>query len=309
MSARPLNRVTSESKNTSDNYLARSKAENLYVRGFVSSLLLHAFFFGGILLKGSFKPPVNPEIIYSVSIEGGPKLGGISQLDDGKKTNVAPPKRVSKEEKEPVSEVLKKEEVKVKEAVVTPKPEEKVKENVVKEKEEVVPTPKLKVQPTSKATTPPVVSTVKPKGTKKPANTPVTKPPNLDEEYQKAMQKYTGESTAGRGSGFGSGKLGGKGMGGGEVRPQEFFRYRDLLMNTVRSGWRWYGGGGRLIATVSMRISKEGVISNERVIVSSGDRSFDESVLRAIRRADPLPPPPPNVYVDFAETNFVFDPN
>ncbi len=41
-----------------------------------------------------------------------------------------------------------------------------------------------------------------------------------------------------------------------------------------------------LVATVQFAIAPNGAISAERVVRSSGNAGFDESVLRAIRQAD-----------------------
>jgi colicin import membrane protein len=63
-----------------------------------------------------------------------------------------------------------------------------------------------------------------------------------------------------------------------------------------------------LIAEVELQIAKDGTILSERIVKSSGNREYDSSVLRAVRKADPLPPPPAKVYEDFKVVRVIFDP-
>jgi len=122
------------------------------------------------------------------------------------------------------------------------------------------------------------------------------------------MQRYLGESTESTGKGFGAAKLGGNGMGGGVQRPPEFFTYRQILRDSVKRGWKWYNTQAALVTWVTFDIGPDGVISNVSVSEGSGNREFDESVLRAVYKASPLPPPPATVYNDFRSVRLSFDP-
>ncbi len=46
-----------------------------------------------------------------------------------------------------------------------------------------------------------------------------------------------------------------------------------------------------LVAIVSFHINKSGVISDQKIIQSSGNTVFDSTVLKAVKKASPLPPP------------------
>lgn len=46
-----------------------------------------------------------------------------------------------------------------------------------------------------------------------------------------------------------------------------------------------------LVAIISFHINKSGVISAQKVIKSSGNALFDQTVLKAVKKASPLPPP------------------
>ncbi len=332
-----------------------SRRSDYTAEGLLGSLFGHLVFLGVLFLGGFRENNFDEAPVYSVSLEGGKTLGGISQVGDGKKSPVAPPKNVggksAKEQKEkeaiptafptkaPVTESKPTVAPPTAAVKVTEPPKVKDDKNTVKtgsltEKATPKPTPSKSTEPTPKATIQPkpsVSASPAPSVTQKAKPTPeedssTTPPPKKgsdetgksksnnqstdpNDAYQKAMQRYLGESTAGRGQGFGAGKLGGNSMGGGEQRPPEFFRYRDLLMREVKQNWQWFDSQSSLVARVEMKIAPDGRILAENIVQSSGDRSFDLSVLRAVRKADPLPPPPANVYQYFGTVTIVFDPN
>jgi TonB family protein len=45
-----------------------------------------------------------------------------------------------------------------------------------------------------------------------------------------------------------------------------------------------------------------------KIAEPSGDASFDESILRALRKSSPLPPPPESYRKDFAQVEMNFQP-
>lgn len=246
-------------------------------------------------------------VVYSVTIEGGKTLGGRSQAaKDDKKQPIAPPKNVSEQPKEQeksepqkMVEELKpqslKEEQKVEEKNAVP----------IKEEPKVVPTPKpAPTKEPPRKEEPPKKEEVKKdqKGQKK---DPVA---DVNKDYQKAMQRYLGDSSDARGEGFGAGKLGGNSMGGGEIRPREFFMYLEVLKGKIKQGWSWFDQGSVYVTVVRMSIDTSGNITSASISKSSGNRLFDDSVLRAVKDASPVPPPPANVYQYFRDVELVFDP-
>lgn len=54
-------------------------------------------------------------------------------------------------------------------------------------------------------------------------------------------------------------------------------------------------GGARGIATVAFRIDRNGNVKSARLLRSSGNSSLDREALALVRRASPVPRPPPNV--------------
>jgi TonB family protein len=60
--------------------------------------------------------------------------------------------------------------------------------------------------------------------------------------------------------------------------------------------------------TVHFRIGPEGEIGDVRLERPSADATYDESVLRAVREASPLPPPPAAHQRDFGDVRLTFRP-
>lgn len=237
------------------------------------SLLLASFFWG----FGSRTPPLG--IIYSVTLEAGQSLGGLSQVPSEKNSQQAPPKKVQTTTQKTASKSITKVKEKENKTKVTQQEKSELK---IKDKKQT------KVEP-NKA---------------KPQETAA----DINKQLENALQRYRGESSDAGGKGFGAAALGGKGMGGGVVLPAEALAYRDLLRNVIKEGWRWYDTRAALVAWVTFDISKDGTISSVVLSTSSGNREFDESVLRAVWKASPLPSPPEKVYSFFKQVRFAFDP-
>lgn len=283
--------------------------------GFVLSAVGHAFV-ALLFLRGYLFTPADfgAATIYSVTLEGGEKLGGIAQVpDEKKKSQIAPPKKV---ESKPEPQV--KEETKKAPQEVPPKEKEPKKEEVKKEeKAEVsIAEDKKKIEPKKEPEKNPKDKDKEEKNKEKKPEPPKKvekKQPqqtgtDVNKKLQEAMQRYLGESTDAGGSGFGAGSLGAKGMGGGVVMPESFHRYRKLLHDKIKGGWRWFDTSARLMAEATFEISRTGDITNVKISKSSGSYEFDDSVERAILKATPLPPPPPEVYTHFRLVRMIFDP-
>lgn len=131
----------------------------------------------------------------------------------------------------------------------------------------------------------------------------------LAEALKRIKNRYEGESADAGGTGFGAAALGGKGMGGGTLASAAKIAYMAALQRHVKAGWRWGGPAGRLVARVAVHISPDGRLDNVRIVQSSGNQSFDDSVVRAVYKASPAPPPPTEYYQEFSDVVFKFDPN
>ncbi len=82
-----------------------------------------------------------------------------------------------------------------------------------------------------------------------------------------------------------------EGAGGGESL---IAGYYALVQERVWSEWVFpdFGSGKGLETVVDIRIYRDGRVKVQGVRKSSGNPLFDRSVLRAISKASPLPPPP-----------------
>jgi TonB family protein len=96
-------------------------------------------------------------------------------------------------------------------------------------------------------------------------------------------------SKATEGKGFGVGP--GEGSAG-ILQDPEFILYYKTVQDQIKKAWSFTGGSNDLTATVDFAIGPDGALHNLKIGTSSNDPAFDDSVLRAIRRAAPFPAPP-----------------
>lgn len=72
-----------------------------------------------------------------------------------------------------------------------------------------------------------------------------------------------------------------------------FPEYLALIQYRIESQWRPpANAGGGLLTTISFRIGTKGGLSEVKISKSSGNFVVDQSALRAVYAADPLPPLP-----------------
>jgi colicin import membrane protein len=212
------------------------------------------------------------------------------------------PEKVPTKQSEQKPEAKKLEPAPVAEKVVV-KPEEKKPEP---KKTEAKPTPeKTAPQPEPKkvATTSPPLPT-----TTNVANNPAGV--SADERDKKILaaldriRKQVQEREGASGGGSGSGPLttgGAPGQGGGgAVRGLEFIMYTEQVKRRVKESWIVAEKKTGLSAVVRFGVQPDGHIFAVELLRPSGDRAFDESTLRAVRSASPLPPPPQAYVQEFA---------
>lgn len=109
-------------------------------------------------------------------------------------------------------------------------------------------------------------------------------------------------ATEGRGYGVGPGT----GSAGIEQDTEFLLYYRDVQQK-IKDSWSFPGGSNDLTAIVTFGINPDGTLNGIKVNSSSNDPAFDESVVRAIKRAAPFLPPPAKYQQQFSagvETTF-----
>lgn len=78
--------------------------------------------------------------------------------------------------------------------------------------------------------------------------------------------------------------------------PEAMAVYYGIIRYRVLERWVYTGKAiGRLEAEVLISLSKQGGVQKQSIVKSSGNPDFDRSVLRAIAKASPFPPPPEGV--------------
>ncbi len=108
-------------------------------------------------------------------------------------------------------------------------------------------------------------------------------------------------NTAGSGYGVGSGT-----GSMGKLEDLQYLLYFRAVQQRVKDAWTFPGGSNDLTADVEFSIGADGSLNGVKIAKSSGDSAFDESVLRAIRRAAPFPPPPDRYRAQFGDVVSTF---
>jgi TonB family protein len=81
------------------------------------------------------------------------------------------------------------------------------------------------------------------------------------------------------------------------------------MQATLKNNWAWAGPKRSLKALVHFGVKENGEIVGVKIIQSSGDPLYDESVMRAVRKSSPLTAPPENHRKDFADVEYSFQPD
>ena len=274
------------------------------------SFLLHA-----LIIAGLFVTPLLPSRrdtappVYTVDLVGGEKIG---KSNFGTELS-PPPKQTSRssEEKSPPPTPETKKEIKVAR-------EEKVeKAKPVEKKTEIPEKSELKEKSVKEA-----IKREPAKETKEESKTETASADSVRERLlQSAVERAksrteTGQKiskgevlSAGSGEGEGAAALGPGGRGGpGVVKGMDFVIYQNRIFNTIKENWAWVGQRSNLRVVVQFSIKDNGDISGLKIVQASGDPSYDESVLRAVKKSSPLPAPPESYRKDFAEVELAFRP-
>ncbi len=336
-----------------------------YAIGILVSLVLHLLLavLTILILEHSAATASRPPEIFSVTLEGGEKLGGFTQVpkegaDKTPKASEEPPAGPAEPEEaaepEPEPEPVAKEESKteVAKAAAEPEPEVEtkpldkpsaIKDPEIKKKEEAAKKKAAEEEKKKQEAKKKEEEAAKKKAAEEKKRKDEAKKKQEAEEKKKREEeakkkaeaekkkrearerkqrekrlqetiakyrtksKYEGESANAGGQGFGAARTGGQGMGGGVLASAEKIAYSNLLQQHVKSGWRWLPGAKKLKALVSVRILPNGQVQDIRITTSSGNSKFDDSVVRAVRKASPVPPPPEKFYSEFSSVRFWFD--
>jgi colicin import membrane protein len=280
-------------------------SEERLPRWLVVSFLLHVGLIACLFVVPMLPAPAGPvHPVYVVDLIGGEKIGS---------TNLAteltpPPKQTSKtpeKEKAPVIPETKKEikkEPEVKPVEKKAPPEEKL---VLKEKTKAEPTKKEPVKETKEETKSESASADSVR--ERLLQSAVERAKARGDSGQKSAKGEAVSSGPGEGDGAAALGVGGRG-GPGIVKGIDFIIYRNRVLTIIRENWSWVGQRTDLKVTVHFGIKEGGEIAGLKIVQPSGDPTYDESVVRAVRKSNPLPAPPEKHRTDFMDYTITFTP-
>ena len=292
-------------------YATRANRRFGYGVGWAASLGAHVgcFALSLLILQHSARHEVLPNQIFTVTLEGGERLGGISQVpkDDSWKNKKALPNATDGAEPEKSkSEPAKPKEIDQPTLIEQQKLEAEKKLKEAKEKAEAEKQKKLEDEKKKQQ----AAEDDKKRAEAEKAQAEKERKQRddrLEKAISRAASRYHGESANAGGQGFGAAALGGKGMGGGTLASIEFIAYRNDLERHIKSGWRWLPGPEALAAQVEFTLLPDGTIQDPSLVSSSGNSNFDESAIRAVYKASPAPAPPAGIYDKFRQCRITFD--
>jgi colicin import membrane protein len=288
-----------------------AKQENSsYLIGILCSLVLHLLgvVIVIVVLETSVATAIRPVEVFTVTLEGGKKLGAIAQVPTESKKESKTTKATTKQSENTIKPEVKKEIVqptvvdKLKEKKELEEKEKKKKEEAKKAEQE-----KIKAEEAKKKKE----EDEKKKKAEQEKLAKEKEKQERDKRLSNAVRKladqYNTESYDAGGDGSGAARLGGKGTGGGTLASIEFIAYRNQLEQHIKSGWHWVPGERIFRATVRMQMLPSGFIQNATIDVSSGNSNFDDSAIRAVYKANPVPPPPVELAEQFRDVRINFD--
>jgi colicin import membrane protein len=125
-----------------------------------------------------------------------------------------------------------------------------------------------------------------------------------------AQKPSKGEAlSTGTGEGVGGSALGAGGRGGpGIVKGMDYVIYQNRMLSTIKNNWVWVGPRSNIKVVVHFNIRDNGEIVGLKIVQSSGNSSYDDSVLRAVRKSSPLPALGENIRNGFSEVELAFRP-
>jgi TonB family protein len=125
-----------------------------------------------------------------------------------------------------------------------------------------------------------------------------------------AQKSSKGEAfSTGTGEGVGGSALGAGGRGGpGIVKGMDYVIYQNRMLSTIKNNWVWVGPRSNIKVVVHFNIKDNGEIVGLKIVQSSGNSSYDDSVLRAVRKSSPLPALTESIRNGFSEVELTFRP-
>jgi len=291
-----------------------ARSEDRLPKWLLLSLILHGIFVAALFIAPLLPSSTPPEVpVYVVDLVGGEKIGGMKL---GTETRSPPEPAVKAPEPAPAVPAPQPKAESKKEAPEKSKPVEKKaaeeKKIVIKEKtkpEPVKPDPALAKKEPAKE--------MKEEAKSESASADSVRERLLQTALDRAKSRAENPPkpakgdpySAGPGEGEGAAGVGPGGRGGpGIVKGMDFIIYQNRMLGTIKDNWTWVGQRSNLKVVVHFGIKETGDIVGLKIVQPSGDPSYDESVLRAVKKSSPLPAPPESYRKDFADVELTFRP-
>jgi colicin import membrane protein len=296
-------------------------SEERLPKWFVFSFLVHVVLIAAMFLTPMLPMQVRPAPVYTVDLVGGEKIGGPNlgtaltaapklPAKNREDLPAAEPKKEAKAEpKQPVKpeKSEKEEKLKVKTAEKKPPADEKI---VLKEQSKTEPVKSEPAKEVKKETKKEEVKSETASAEsvrERLIQSAVDRAKTRTEGAQKPSKGETLSSGAGEGEGAAALGVGGRG-GPGIVKGMDFIIYQNRMLSTIKENWAWVGQRSNLRVVVQFGVKENGEIVGLKIVQPSGDPSYDESVLRAVKKSSPLPAPPESYRKDFADVELSFRP-
>ena len=276
------------------------------------SLILHGIFVAALFIASFLPSSTPPEVpVYVVDLVGGEKIGGMKLGTEMR----SPPEPAAKapEPTPAASAPVPKPEVK-KETPEKSKPIEKkaAEEKKIVIKDKTKPEP---AKPDSALAKKEPAKEMKEEAKSESASADSVRERLLQAAVDRAKSRENSQKpvkdalSAGAGEGEGAAGLGPGGRGGpGIVKGMDFIIYQNRMLGTIKDNWTWVGQRSNLKVVVHFGVKETGEIVGLKIVQPSGDPSYDESVLRAVKKSSPLPAPPESYRKDFADVELTFRP-
>lgn len=147
----------------------------------------------------------------------------------------------------------------------------------------------------------------------KPADPLASALDRIKSKVEKSEAATTGQPSKETGSGQATGGGGGGGTGGTGafgIQPIDF--YRSLVPNHIENNWVFneqvVGGRTDLVSVIVIKIMQNGEITDIWFEKKSGNAYFDDSVYKAVKKSNPLPPLPREYTRPYYELGLIFTP-
>ncbi len=259
-----------------------------------ASAVLHLLiFWGAASLSGWSGPKRIYRPQYSVRLVGMEEIAGKQKGAQEKAESPQPPPQAQKPE--PKKEEPKKPEVQV--------PEKKAKEEPAKTAPALEKEKKEKAPPKE-----PLKTAAKEKSPDQAA--PAEKQPAPEETLDEILSKIQ-KKVASRGGAVGAGGRSSRASGWEDRQAELLYNaYYDEVERRVRQNWippqNFDPRRESLMTVVSLVLLPDGRVQSSYIEQSSGSPYFDQSVMRAILKSDPFPPPPVGLTKDNFELGLRF---